>query len=592
MAASSKASWLSRWFRLKHYSAAIDATSIEGASIEDVLAVSEEGVLAAVTTEKVPPEDLLVDHHHLEIAAPYFDKSYYLAKNTDVRDANIDPLKHFLIWGWRERRNPSLSFDVNFYLQTYPDVAAADVNPLIHFIMAGQAEGREARDPLGIWRRRLEAARAPSKGGTAASLNNQAVDQIDGDELIDRLNISQMGSGLIISFSHDDYTRSCGGVQNVIVDEQKAFNRAQWNYLHVSPMRPLQSLADILTIPADFIVAIRIDGTFLGHIAFDEFIAALVKTEARERGIKCIIHHLMGFSPELILKLFDITQIKSPVVWVHDLFTVCENYTLLRNDITFCGGPPPDSMACDICCYGEGRSEHYGRIQNFFQTTHPIVLAPSEFALEKWRHFELPHQQGVVVPPARLVFAEERFSIHTAPQQTLRVAYVGQRVFHKGWSVFEELALRFRQDQRYEFIQLGMPSHEVVLPDCIGYCHVQVGPDDHDAMIHALAAAHIDIVVLWPMWPETFCYVAHEALAAGVFIVTHKGAGNVDPVVTVQAPEQGIVLPDQSSLFALFETGDIIQLATKAVRRRGALIAGGGTADWLLRDNPALLAFG
>ena len=45
-----------------------------------------------------------------------FDKDYYLETNEDVRLAGIDPIKHYIQYGWKEGRNPSRYFDVNSYI--------------------------------------------------------------------------------------------------------------------------------------------------------------------------------------------------------------------------------------------------------------------------------------------------------------------------------------------------------------------------------------------------------------------------------------------------------------------------------------------
>nr|WP_314116734.1 glycosyltransferase [uncultured Aggregatibacter sp.] len=71
-----------------------------------------------------------------------FDKKYYLENNKDIQDTNIDPIIHFLNYGWKEGRNPSRKFDINAYLTRYSDVKEANVNPLLHYIKYGKKEGR------------------------------------------------------------------------------------------------------------------------------------------------------------------------------------------------------------------------------------------------------------------------------------------------------------------------------------------------------------------------------------------------------------------------------------------------------------------
>lgn len=74
---------------------------------------------------------------------PGFDRAYYLANNPDVRATGRDPQAHFLEYGWKEGRDPSLGFCLARYLQANPDVRDAGVNPLIHFLEFGLAEGRD-----------------------------------------------------------------------------------------------------------------------------------------------------------------------------------------------------------------------------------------------------------------------------------------------------------------------------------------------------------------------------------------------------------------------------------------------------------------
>lgn len=73
---------------------------------------------------------------------PGFDPAYYLDRNPDVREAGLDPLRHFLEHGWKEGRDPSAGFSTTGYLTANRDVAAAEQNPLLHFLQNGLAEGR------------------------------------------------------------------------------------------------------------------------------------------------------------------------------------------------------------------------------------------------------------------------------------------------------------------------------------------------------------------------------------------------------------------------------------------------------------------
>ena len=63
-----------------------------------------------------------------------FDSEYYLANNEDVKKAKMNPIKHYLKFGWKEGRNPSIKFNGNDYLNKRPDVRIDRICPLIHYL--------------------------------------------------------------------------------------------------------------------------------------------------------------------------------------------------------------------------------------------------------------------------------------------------------------------------------------------------------------------------------------------------------------------------------------------------------------------------
>ena len=69
-----------------------------------------------------------------------FDSEYYLAKNEDVKKAKMDPIKHYLKFGWKEGRNPSAEFNTNEYLKKRTDVRIAGICPIVHYIQFGKFE--------------------------------------------------------------------------------------------------------------------------------------------------------------------------------------------------------------------------------------------------------------------------------------------------------------------------------------------------------------------------------------------------------------------------------------------------------------------
>jgi len=72
----------------------------------------------------------------------YFDVEYYLVNNPDVFYSRISPYFHFLYYGGKEGRAPSLKFNSNAYFIENADVRKVGINPLIHYLRFGEKEFR------------------------------------------------------------------------------------------------------------------------------------------------------------------------------------------------------------------------------------------------------------------------------------------------------------------------------------------------------------------------------------------------------------------------------------------------------------------
>ena len=71
-----------------------------------------------------------------------FDEAYYLAENPELTLTWANLLRHFILFGWREGRNPSAKFSTTYYIRRYPDVLASGQNPFFHYLRNGRSEGR------------------------------------------------------------------------------------------------------------------------------------------------------------------------------------------------------------------------------------------------------------------------------------------------------------------------------------------------------------------------------------------------------------------------------------------------------------------
>ena len=90
--------------------------------------------------------------------SPLFDVNYYLATNVDIRDAQIEPFRHYMTTGFSELnasadlpRNPNPLFNNQYYLDTNPDVRINGMNTLRHYVFHGDGENSASRDPSSLF---------------------------------------------------------------------------------------------------------------------------------------------------------------------------------------------------------------------------------------------------------------------------------------------------------------------------------------------------------------------------------------------------------------------------------------------------------
>lgn len=92
-------------------------------------------------------ETLVPAHNFYDSTRNAFDHEFYTRQNPDVASAGLDAFDHYLVFGWREGRDPSPDFSTSYYLENNPALARLQINPFVHYVLYGRAEGRAARPP-------------------------------------------------------------------------------------------------------------------------------------------------------------------------------------------------------------------------------------------------------------------------------------------------------------------------------------------------------------------------------------------------------------------------------------------------------------
>jgi hypothetical protein len=515
-----------------------------------------------------------------------FDKNWYLENNPDVEQAGIDPVTHFYYNGAYEGRMASPKFDSAWYLNKYTDVKENGINPLIHYLRFGKKEGR-----------------LPIPNGS----NNKAVISLVGDVNVAEQNYKQTGlintldqqknededviinaeqanhqkeqvfsdssctgrineylegnrnRELIIAFSHDDYLHNVGGVQIKVADQQVLSNVKNKGYLHIYPYF---NSAFLVFSAQPLFVGVNIEGQSAGVLKGDELID-IFRQHSSFITSEIQIHHTMGFEMQFILKFLREIRSERVKFWLHDLFSICPNYLLLRNDLEYCHAPSITSNACTICRYRDLREKHLQAFDSLFREFEPEIIAPSDHILSLWKEkTEWKTDKCIVEPHARIIWEAKKKKSDI--NQKTRVAFVGIPVKHKGWDMFRRLTETLNDSIQYEFFLFSSVKVE---PGNFKQISVTVNKEDRLAMKNALSEHDIDVTILWSICPESFSYTLYESIAAGCLVITNPFSGNIQAYIR-NHPDYGMIFKDEKELIECFVSNQIVDLV------RSSLITG------------------
>ncbi|MGA8610235.1 MAG: hypothetical protein WB760_00680 [Xanthobacteraceae bacterium] len=501
------------------------------------------------------------DDDQLNLVRSGFDSAFYTACYPDVAQARVDPLIHFFHTGWREGRNPSLEFDTKYYLAVNEDVRNAGLNPLLHYLRSGKGEGRLPRRPGGYRRQIIDAAIEPAKRPPVGLIEGEK--SLSETTLLRKLTAAtKRKKGLIVSLSHDCYIKVIGGTQIFITDEQCRFNEQGYAYIHISPQIARLMLAEQTP---EFLVRVVVDGKLLGLAQIGAVTRALktARSKVRSKGrskVLFVVHSMMGFHVPDVIGLCSALRPERRIYWLHDYSSVCEGYNLLRNDAQFCGAPPPTSLACRVCIYGKTRNAHLESMRRLFEACNFDVVSPSPVTLDLWlRSSNLPRNSATVHPHWRLVAKKNRRKAgpREKTEGRISVAFVGYSSPNKGWPLFSKLVQKLGNDRRYQFFHFAAGGTSS-LPH-VKFVKTEVTGKDRSATERLLAANRIDFVLILSPWPETFSFVAHEAIAAGAQLLCLSDSGNVADIV--RKLNCGLIFDESAALIEFLASGAAASLA-------------------------------
>ncbi|UWR24452.1 glycosyltransferase [Sulfitobacter sp. S190] len=253
--------------------------------------------------------------------------------------------------------------------------------------------------------------------------------------------------------------------------------------------------------------------------------------------------------PDLLLRLAGragntpALQTHPVEVLMHDYFPISPSYTLLGDDgmwhgVPLAGGPlasdrahtwrDPAGIETDLARW----QDRWGvlmrtadRIEVFSRSSRDIVLqAYPECA------------QTIVVQPHRLPAPPPRLTDRVKAGDTPVIGVLGNIGAHKGAGVLSALSRNLARSGRARIVVIGRlaPEYTLARPSRV---HGRYRVEDLPALVSRYG---ITAWMIPSIWPETFSFTTHEALATGLPVIAFDlGAQGA----AVRAAANGVVLP-------------------------------------------------
>lgn len=261
-----------------------------------------------------------------------------------------------------------------------------------------------------------------------------------------------------------------------------------------------------------------------------------------------VVHfqHLQNFGSFQLPQIAK-SLLRKVIMTLHDYFLLCPDWNMIGRNGQYCGCAraqnDPTCIGCleskhktlrpemkyDFGAYIDERNRHVRAALNACD----VLVAPSAFVKTQFEH---AHGREIarkirVIPHGTTPYP---FEPTHKPNKRLRVAFVGNMIQAKGRDVFIEVARRL-QRHRIKFLVFGGTLPDM---DTRALKHVEFrGRYERSSLPQMLQ--DVDVVVIPPVWHETYCYTVDEAFRAGVPVIASR-AGAIQE--RIQDGETGILV--------------------------------------------------
>lgn len=230
--------------------------------------------------------------------------------------------------------------------------------------------------------------------------------------------------------------------------------------------------------------------------------------------------------------------------FVHDYFTACPSYTLLRGDGTSCGGETRTDV-CERCLRSGIKIQEVleepledvfirkwrGLFESFLRGAHSVI-APSDAARQILARY-YPDAPLVTHRHRPRQHLERTFEPSFALRSPLTVAVIGAINRSKGERVIEQLGAMLRDSSLpLRCVVLGYTSRSQEPFESSDGRFIVHGSYESKELGGLLAKYETGVVVLPSIWAETFSYTTQEALDCGFPVAAFDHGGQAEQIRT------------------------------------------------------------
>lgn len=212
------------------------------------------------------------------------------------------------------------------------------------------------------------------------------------------------------------------------------------------------------------------------------------------------------------------------VLYIHDYYSCCEQFNLLRNDQEFCGDAKIYYEKCNGCKYYIDSINRISKFKSFFSSIKkPVFILPSELVKKLWIQVFPEYIDDVFVVGHKKIYGEYKGNADVlSGEDIVKVAFIGRDNPNKGYLLWKQIIEKV--DNRIKLYHFGESKEK---NSRVEYIDISVDSTGKSNMIHELRNHGIHVALLLSICPETYSYTYYEALASNCYIIANQASGNI-----------------------------------------------------------------